>query len=186
MIPEHMEPKGLAPDTPALEAKWADINAYNDAVTGSRRLRDAILFAQGIAPPDDPTPVIHTLPTKPKLVMPIRSKVHEPECCPHCGAPKRTRGIMVATIQRAVCSYFDLHPSAMTSARRGYEIAHPRQIAMFLASELTNKSLVSIGKMFGGRDHTTVLHALKAVKRRIEDDPETAIDVSVLREALEE
>jgi hypothetical protein len=185
MIPEHMEPKGLAPDAKPLEGKWATIASYNDAVEGSRMLRDAILFAQGIVPPDDPLPVIRTLPTKPKKKMPIRAEVHTPQCCPHCGAPKKEQGLLVAHIQRAVTSYFDLHPTAMTSSRRAHEISHPRQIAMFLASELTNKSLPAIGRLFGKRDHTTVLYAIRAVKKRIETDAETALDVATLREALE-
>lgn len=55
---------------------------------------------------------------------------------------------------------------------------------MFLASELTPKSLPDIGRRFGGRDHTTVIYAIKAVKGRIAADPEIAADVAALREKL--
>ena len=90
----------------------------------------------------------------------------------------------IGNIQNAVAAYYELPPLHMVSAQRGHMIAHPRQIAMYLASELTTKSLVEIGKRFGGRDHSTVLHAIKQVKKRIANDPSIAADVAALRKAL--
>lgn len=144
------------------------------ATIGSQKLLDAILRAKGLAAPAQ----------KAKPAKLTRKAVHEPGKCPFCGSPKQPLGMLIAHIQAAVSSYYGLHPSAMTSARKGRDIAHPRQIAMFLSSELTDKSLPEIGRRFGNRDHTTVMWAVKAVQKRIATDPETAIDVAALREAL--
>ncbi|MDQ2919533.1 MAG: chromosomal replication initiator protein DnaA, partial [Verrucomicrobiota bacterium] len=79
--------------------------------------------------------------------------------------------ITIEQIQRRVAEHFDVRLADMTSKRRPANIAFPRQIAMYLARELTKASLNEIGDAFGGRDHGTVLHACKLVKRRmIEQD----------------
>jgi chromosomal replication initiator protein len=72
----------------------------------------------------------------------------------------------------------------MWSARRDRGVARPRQVAMYLARELTPMSLPCIGRLFGKRDHTTVIHAIKTVERLIATDTEFAADVAVLREEL--
>ena len=90
----------------------------------------------------------------------------------------------VARIQRVVAAFYEIDVSEMRSARRGREVAWPRQIAMVLAKELTPKSLPEIGRLFGGRDHTTVLYALKAVAKRAGADPDTAQDLRELRARL--
>ena len=70
-------------------------------------------------------------------------------------------------IQRRVADHFDVRLADMTSKRRPANIAFPRQIAMYLARELTKSSLSEIGEAFGGRDHGTVLHAHRLVKGKI-------------------
>ena len=75
--------------------------------------------------------------------------------------------ITIEQIQRRVAEHFDVRIADMTSKRRPANIAFPRQIAMYLARELTKASLNEIGDAFGGRDHGTVLHACKLVKRRM-------------------
>lgn len=92
--------------------------------------------------------------------------------------------LTVAAIQSAVASHYGIPLIEMTSQRRAREVAHPRQVAMFLARELTPKSLPDIGRRFGDRDHTTVMHALKAVAQRIEVDEDTAEHVELLRGSL--
>ena len=67
--------------------------------------------------------------------------------------------ITIEMIQKKVCEYFDIKPSDMKAKKRSRGIAYPRQIAMYLASQLTDYSLPEIGEYFGGRDHTTVMHA---------------------------
>ncbi|MFV0679249.1 chromosomal replication initiator protein DnaA [Ottowia sp.] len=75
----------------------------------------------------------------------------------------QNRQISVENIQKTVADYYKLKVSDMYSKKRPASIARPRQIAMYLAKELTQKSLPEIGEMFGGRDHTTVLHAVRKI-----------------------
>ena len=84
------------------------------------------------------------------------------------------RQISIDNIQRLVAEYYNIKISDILSKRRSRTIARPRQMAMFLAKELTNHSLPEIGEAFGGRDHTTVLHACK----RIAELKESSADVS--------
>jgi chromosomal replication initiator protein len=84
------------------------------------------------------------------------------------------RQISIDNIQRTVAEYFNIKMSDMLSKRRNRSIARPRQIAMALAKELTNHSLPEVGDAFGGRDHTTVLHAC----RKIDDLRATTADVA--------
>jgi len=79
--------------------------------------------------------------------------------------------ITIDVIQRKVAEHFDIRIADMTSKRRPENIAFPRQVAMYLARNLTESSLNMIGEAFGGRDHGTVLHAIKLVKDRMEVDP---------------
>ena len=92
------------------------------------------------------------------------------------GAQKR---VTIDEIQKAVSVYFDLKPIDLVSARRARIVARPRQIAMYLAKRLTTRSLPEIGRKFGGRDHSTVIHAV----RRIEElrDQDGDIDLAVRR-----
>ena len=90
------------------------------------------------------------------------------------------RAISVEQIQKRVAEHFDVRIADMTSKRRPANIAFPRQIAMYLARELTKGSLSEIGEQFGGRDHGTVLHAHRLVKNRIRDDEKVRQMVSFL------
>jgi len=78
--------------------------------------------------------------------------------------------VTIDNIQKMVAEYFKIRVSDLLSARRSRSITRPRQIAMSLAKELTNHSLPEIGDAFGGRDHTTVLHACKKVASLREGD----------------
>lgn len=90
----------------------------------------------------------------------------------------------IAEIQRRVCERFHLKPIDMVAARRSRDVARPRQVAMYLAKEMTPRSLVEIGRRFGGRDHTTVLHACRQVERLCAADPEFAEVVRELEEGI--
>lgn len=92
--------------------------------------------------------------------------------------------VTVELIQKKVAEHFDLRLADMTGKRRPESIAFPRQIAMFLARQLTQRSLNAIGEAFGGRDHGTVLHACKAVKDRMETDSSTRQVVTRLESEL--
>lgn len=84
--------------------------------------------------------------------------------------------ITIESIQKTVAEYFQVRSSDLLSAKRSRSIARPRQIAMTLAKELTNHSLPEIGKAFGGRDHTTVMHANRKIKELRESDPRIGED----------
>jgi chromosomal replication initiator protein len=83
------------------------------------------------------------------------------------------RAVTIDQIQRKVAETFDLRIADMTSKRRLASIAFPRQIAMFLSREMTNSTLSEIGDSFGGKDHGTVIHACKLIKRRMDEDERT-------------
>jgi len=78
--------------------------------------------------------------------------------------------VTVENIQKTVAEYYKIRIADLLSKRRSRSIARPRQVAMALAKELTNHSLPEIGDAFGGRDHTTVLHACRRVKELRETD----------------
>jgi chromosomal replication initiator protein len=92
--------------------------------------------------------------------------------------------VNVESIQKKVAEHFDIRLADMTSKRRPENIAFPRQIAMYLSRQLTEKSLSSIGEAFGGRDHGTVLHACRLVKDRMEIDPNVRQVVSYIEKQL--
>jgi chromosomal replication initiator protein len=92
--------------------------------------------------------------------------------------------LTVEAIQKRVADHFDLRLADMTSKRRPEHIAFPRQVAMYLARQLTGGSLNTIGEAFGGRDHGTVLHACRLVKDRMEVDESVRQVVSFLERQL--
>jgi chromosomal replication initiator protein len=94
------------------------------------------------------------------------------------------RQISMDNIQRTVAEYYKIKVSDMMSKRRSRSVARPRQVAMSLAKELTNHSLPEIGESFGGRDHTTVLHACRKIKELQETDSDIREDCKNLLRLL--
>ena len=95
------------------------------------------------------------------------------------------RRVTIDEIQKRVAEHFNIRVADMHSARRARAVARPRQVAMYLAKQLTARSLPEIGRKFGGRDHTTVMHAVKKVEELRATDPAFAEDVELLRRMLE-
>ncbi len=95
------------------------------------------------------------------------------------------RRISIEEIQKRVAEYFNIKLAEMSSARRARQVARPRQVAMYLAKQLTSRSLPEIGRKFGGRDHTTVMHAVKKVEELKDTDQNFAEDVELLRRMLQ-
>ena len=95
------------------------------------------------------------------------------------------RRVTVEDIQKKVAEYFNIRFNDMVSVRRSRIVARPRQVAMYLSKTFTPKSLPEIGKMFGGRDHTTVMHAVKKVDELRDIDSSFAEDVELLKRMLE-
>ncbi len=95
------------------------------------------------------------------------------------------RRVTIEEIQKKVAEHFNIRIADMHSARRARAIARPRQVAMYLAKQLTSRSLPEIGRKFGGRDHTTVMHAVKKVEELRQTDATFCEDVDLLRRMLE-
>ncbi len=93
--------------------------------------------------------------------------------------------ISIDDIQRAVCAHYKLDRMEMASKRRAREVARPRQIAMYLAKTLTPRSYPEIGRKFGGRDHSTVIHAIRTIESLRVSDPAIDSDIARIRRALE-
>ena len=95
------------------------------------------------------------------------------------------RKVTIDEIIRKVAYHYNLRLSDMLSPRRARSVARPRQVAMFLSKMLTSKSLPEIGRRFGGRDHTTVIHAVRKIEELKAVYNQIAEDVELLRRMLE-
>lgn len=95
------------------------------------------------------------------------------------------RRVTIEEIQKRVAEHFNIKLAEMSSARRSRAVARPRQVAMYLAKQLTARSLPEIGRKFGGRDHTTVMHAVRKVDELRGLDAAFAEDVELLKRMLE-
>jgi len=95
------------------------------------------------------------------------------------------RRVTIEEIQKRVAEHFNVRIADMHSARRARAVARPRQVAMYLAKQLTARSLPEIGRKFGGRDHTTVMHAVRKIEELKTSDSGFAEDVDLLRRMLE-
>lgn len=96
----------------------------------------------------------------------------------------RGKTVTVADIQKAVAEFFSLKTEDLKAKKRTKAVAFPRQIAMYLARELTSLSLPRIGMEFGGRDHTTVIHAHEKIAGALESDPDLREAVNLIKERL--
>lgn len=95
------------------------------------------------------------------------------------------RRITIDEIQKRVAEHYNIRVADMHSARRSRVVARPRQVAMYLAKQLTPRSLPEIGRKFGGRDHTTVIHAVRKVEELSSQDQSMRDDVALLRRLLQ-
>ena len=95
------------------------------------------------------------------------------------------RRVTIDEIQKAVVEHYSIRMADMTSARRSRAVARPRQMAMYLAKQLTPRSLPEIGKKFGGRDHTTVMHAVRQIEKLTAEDRTLADDLETLKRKLQ-
>lgn len=95
------------------------------------------------------------------------------------------RKLSIEEIQRKVGEHFNIKFADIIGPKRSRAIARPRQIAMYLAKKLTSRSLPEIGRRFGGRDHTTIMHGVRVIEGLKASDPQLAEDVELLRRLLE-
>jgi chromosomal replication initiator protein len=95
------------------------------------------------------------------------------------------RRITVDDIQKACAAHYRIEPAEMRSKRRARAVARPRQVAMYLAKKMTPRSLPEIGRIFGGRDHSTVIHAVKTIEGLRQSNPDMDADIRALQRRLE-
>ena len=95
------------------------------------------------------------------------------------------RKVTMDEIMKKICHYYNVRMSDLLSPRRSRNIARPRQMAMFLAKSLTSRSYPEIGKRFGNRDHTTVMHAVRKIEELKSQDSQVSEDAEILRRMLE-
>ena len=98
---------------------------------------------------------------------------------------EKSATITIESIQKAICDYFRIKPADLRSKRRSRVIAVPRQVAMYLCRRYTQASFPTIGDRFGGRDHSTVIHATHVVDQRMKDDPTFRATIERLERLLE-
>jgi chromosomal replication initiator protein len=95
------------------------------------------------------------------------------------------RRVSIEEIQKQVAEHFNIRLADMSSPRRARAVARPRQVAMYLAKHLTSRSLPEIGRRFGGRDHTTVMHAIRKIEELSAADSGLSEDIRLIRRTLE-
>jgi chromosomal replication initiator protein len=95
-----------------------------------------------------------------------------------------SREITIEGIQKTICDYFNLKPGDLKAKRRTRDIAVPRQVAMYLSRKHTSTSFPGIGSKFGGRDHSTVIHAAKTIEKKIKEDPQMQSTIEKLEKNL--
>jgi hypothetical protein len=135
---------------------------------------------------------------KEKLVVsaPKPAFVEDP-CAPRCALPSSRDWlilsqealsykprVLVSVVRRVVCARYGVNETDLLSVRRTAKVVRPRQIAMYLAKTLTTNSLSEIGRRFGGRDHTTVLHAVRKIGAIKESDPVVAAELRALTDQI--
>lgn len=94
------------------------------------------------------------------------------------------RLVSIENIQRAVANHFNIKVGDLKSSRRHRHVARPRQLAMYLAKEMSTKSLLEIGEQFGGRDHTTVIHAHRQVTKLLQENSDFCEDYQIIKRQL--
>jgi len=95
------------------------------------------------------------------------------------------RRITIDEIQKACAAHYRIEPGEMRSKRRARAVARPRQVAMYLSKKMTPRSLPEIGRIFGGRDHSTVIHAVKTIEALRAENGEIDADVRAIQRKLE-
>jgi len=169
----------------AIGQNYRDTEPYWSAVSrrGSQRLLAALQAHHPDLQEHDVVsipPVVPEIPAEPESPAVMETKTPScPQWFSMVGEPVSFTP-KISDIKRASCRYFDCTMVDMDSARRTLKLVYPRQIAMYLARSMTGKSLPEIGRRFGGRDHTTVLHGAKKIEAAIKRDWMVAYDVAHL------
>lgn len=104
----------------------------------------------------------------------------------HLLQPNDTKRIKIEDIQKVVARHYNVSKQDLLSNRRTRTIVKPRQVAMYLSKNLTPRSLPEIGRRFGGRDHTTVLHAVRKIESLLDSDKPLRSDIELLKQYIQD
>ena len=155
----------------------------NFGLAGQRKHYDAIRqkFAS-LRPPRRSIPIVNTdIPT----IVPVQHTIYyRAGEAPQPKIEWAPQYPAIRDIVRAVSKTYGVSVHDINSHRRTMEIVLPRHVAMYLAKELTARSLPYIGRMMGGKDHTSVLHAIRRIRRQMETDPELTARIEMLSQKL--
>ncbi len=165
-------------------------STQQDAVKASLERRERLKAAALVAattPTPRPVITIEDIESKPNyrcmwfydLVFETQRKLPE-----ILAAPLMNKQIRIIDIQRAVSSFYGVSVLELVSARRTALVVHPRQVAVYLAKEITALSLPQIGRLFGGRDHTTIMHSHKLITLKAAADPRLRRDLELIALSL--
>ncbi len=100
--------------------------------------------------------------------------------------PPRPKKITIERIQKVVAQYYGTELAEMISKKRNKQLVHPRHIAMYLSRKMTDASFPQIGDQFGGRDHTTVMHAIEKLEKELITDQDLEATIKLLCKNIEE
>lgn len=150
---------------------------------GSRSLLLRLREIHGTAVPQPEPDIVELVPVIVRKSEPLGTKA-ETRFVRYLTDENGRRIPMVSEIKRIVAQHFEVTPVNLDSRSRKARFVWPRQIAMFLCHTITLRSLPDIGRRFGGRDHTTVLHAVRKIERLVASSPETEALVNELKEEL--
>jgi len=161
---------------------------YQDAIrarhiNSCNALLSRLVKHHGIPAPQPKPDIVEIVPivvapppeAKADAVVPTWFAMFEPRCTDYPS---------IKDIRAAVCKHYNLSLADMLSSRRTANIVRPRQVAIYLCKEFTPLSLMQIGRKFGGKDHTTVLHASRVIPERARTDAKLAQDIAILTEAI--
>lgn len=161
-------------------AKWQALAVHDDGIDLTRKLRSGAVWAE-------------PKPAEPANLAIITAAIRRFECEAWIAADMRALGFVkppvvksdlprpsIERIQYATARHFNVSRIDILSGRRTTNIVHPRQIAVFLAKTLTLRSLPEIGRRFGGRDHTTVIHSIRKIERLRHIDYAVAKDIEAI------
>lgn len=173
---------------------YAQIRAWFDAVVAPPEKVDE--FKSKAAPPQAPPPPCSHVNGKDADLPSGDTTIR----CPHCGyhlavlsaewpaalaaPPDEPPPLRVEVIQRVVARHYDTTRLELISQRRTAKVVRPRQVAMYIAKMMTVLSLPQIGRQFGNRDHTTILHAVRKIRWLIESDQDLADKIAEIRVEL--
>ncbi len=171
---------------PAERGKDEAVLLRRQCLAGDTKLRDALIAAGYMAPievPVEPEPEPEPVPEpEPAVVISaLKQTIQELEDALEGKDPGR---VWVKHVIRLVCKHYNISRTAMLSSQRSQSIVRPRQVAFYLCKELTGRSLPEIGRKFGDKDHTTVLHGVRKVGELMARDAEFASEVAFLKNKL--